>query len=106
MEKAIDRIALQAEKELAKLIAEARAKYVVPFCDKHGCRFSAGMGSWSFHGGDLPHGGYWDEGYLSGSAAERIPKRLYAVLSAEYPLNRNNDCGSLMESYTPANYRD
>lgn len=102
MELAIDRIAIAAEKALDKVIAEARAKYVIPFCDKHGCKFSAGMGSWSFHGGKIGYG----DGYLGRQDETQLPKRLYTVLTMEYPLNRMNDCGSLMQDYKPLNFKE
>lgn len=95
IERQLDRLARQFEREADKLIAEARQKYVIPFCDRTGLRFTAGMGSWSFDNG---HGDYKN-------LPEELPKRLGDVLSAEYPLNRCNDVGSLMESYTPKNYK-
>lgn len=101
MSKAIDRVAKAADIELDKIIEAARQKYVIPFCDKHGCEFSAGMGSWSFHGGRIGYG----DGYLGRNDEKAIGKRLYAVLAMEYPLNRMNDCGSLMRDYTPANFK-
>lgn len=97
LSKALNVAARECERKCDVAIEYARKKYVIPFCEKHGCKFIAGMGSWSFHGGSI--------GQMGGWCDDRLPKRLLAVLRNEHPLNHNNDCGSLMADYVPTNYK-
>jgi hypothetical protein len=85
-----------AERAEEKVIAEARAKYVVPFCDRTGYSLSAGMGSWSFHKGDRTISSF--------DAEDQLPARVYAVMTAA-TINRSQDAGSLMACYTPKGVR-
>lgn len=96
-EKQIDVIANRAALEIDRVIEDIRAKYVIPYCDKHNLHFVAGMGTWSF---TKPMGysvGGWN--------ADELPKRLRDALTIEYPLNKGQDIGSLMMDYKPANFR-
>lgn len=89
--KALDRAAREYDRALRLIAAAARLKYVAPYCERHGCAFSAGMGSWSFH---------WPDGRLKYNRDDDdLPLRLFKVLAAEtlYP----NDLGSLMLDYRP-----
>ena len=70
-------------------LAEARKKYVIPFCDKHGWLFNAGRGTWSFHKG---------HDYLDYGDEKRIPKRLYQALVQQVGMLQMS-AGSMMESY-------
>jgi hypothetical protein len=97
LKQALDKAAEQCAAACDAAMASARRKYVVPFCDKHACRFTAGMGSWSFDGGGVEQIGGWN--------SEDLPQRLRAILQTEYPLNRGQDCGSMMQDYTPKNYK-
>lgn len=75
-----------------KIAAEARKKYIIPFCDKTGYCFYAGMGNWLFCDG-VESLDCWDK---------RIPKRVLGALESGI-LYRQNDLGSLMEDYDPKN---
>lgn len=96
LQRELDKIAAVAERAEAVAIEAARAKYVVPFCDRTGYRLSAGMGSWSFHRDTGPE---WLR-QLGHDDKVSIPARVYAVMTAAV-INRYNDAGSLMEDYTP-----
>lgn len=99
-DKALDKAQADYEKAIAKIIAAARIKYIIPFCEKHGCMLSAGMGSWSFHFAD---GTQWhDETAWVSDPVVRIPKRILNVMRGE--LCFRNDAGSMMEDYTPTTY--
>lgn len=94
---------------------EVRAKYLIPFCDKHDLRFVAGMGSWVFidragtylfeateYGGDDwniredPIGFLW-----SGEGTTRYRcKRLLHLLNT-CPAGYEQGLGSLMSDYRP-----
>lgn len=91
-QKALDKCAAAYDREITKLINDAHAKHVVPYCDKKGYAFTAGMGGFSFDDGK---GRYLDR--------DELPKRLRAVVSAEL-LYQANDAGSLMPDYRPENY--
>lgn len=95
-----ERIRVQAEKQVHALAEEIRARYVVPFCDRTGMNFSAGMGSWSFHDqkGRSIGTTYADWGL------KPLPKRLRAALEIDAP-GFNQDIGSLIPSYFPARDR-
>jgi hypothetical protein len=85
------------DKDIQRICAEARTKYVIPYCDKHNLMFGAGMGSWCFHD---------EEGQQYGAEngwQEPIPKRLLAILETE--LLYRNDLGSLIEDYTPHGFK-
>ena len=96
LERKFDQLARALEREADKAMAEARTKYVIPFCDRTGMRFIAGMGSWSFDKPGCESIGSWN--------SEDLPKRLRDVLTVEYPIGRC-DAGSLMADYTPKNYK-
>jgi len=101
LQKELDKLNAQYDKAATKLLSEARAKYVIPFCDKHSLKFVAGMGTWCFwKNGDL-----WKGEQIWGDDKEDMPKRLLAVLDAEMH-NCPNSAGSLMEDYTSPTYQD
>ena len=91
-QKTLDKAANKYDSEVTRLTHAAWLYYVIPFCDKKGWRFTAGMGGFSFNDKD---GRYVEH--------DRLPKRLLAVLEGEL-LGRNN-AGALMDDYTPTNYK-
>lgn len=102
--RALDALRAQTEKSEERLIAEARAALLIPFCDRTGFRFTAGMGTWSFdkkdkrgHSVDIAG---WDTPSL-----KRLPAGLLAFLQSDSVCYRNNDLGSLMEDYTPKGWK-
>jgi hypothetical protein len=80
-----------------QLAAQVRAEHVIPFCDRKGWEFSAGMGSWSFHDKRGRVYSDWDN-------SVGIPKRLRDMLRQDTFLH-NNSLGSLMESYRPKGFK-
>jgi hypothetical protein len=90
----LQRISDAADAAEALVIAAIRSKYVIPFCNRKGWRFTAGMGSWSFDDGK---GNYRFE-------RDEIPARIYAMLW-ENSVTSRNGIGALMADYTPANYK-
>lgn len=97
-------ILAESNRQQEELIATARQKLLIPYCNRTGQRFSAGMGTWVFfrklpNGQEQQVGGFDDHS----AAAKRIPKTLRSFLEAESGLCRN-DLGALMEDYTPPNY--
>ena len=91
-ENAINAAVDQFDKQvLTPLMDKIRQEVVVPYCDRHLLRFSAGMGSWSFH---TQAGVYlWEED---------MPKRVVSSLEIDYPFNPGQQIGSMLLSYTPA----
>lgn len=81
-----------------KILDYAREKYIIPFCEKHQCKFLAGMGTWMFMGGDIKHIWEYED--------SKLTKELSKILSMDYPLNRGNSLGSMMLNYTPKNYKE
>lgn len=84
------------EREVFKIAAEMRARYVVPFCQKHNLHFVTGMGTWIFFSKGRKRfcvSDVWD------LDTKRIPKRVLAALTA---LDiSGHDIGSLMQDYVP-----
>jgi hypothetical protein len=74
LQRQLDRIAAAAFRAECKAIAAARAKYVVPFCDRTGYSLCAGMGGWSFHKGDKSISG-WGRGEPTPGARLRCHDR-------------------------------
>lgn len=94
--KAVDREIEKAHSNLEKAqgvylnaicsVAEkAYLKYVKPFCEKNGCTFIAGNGTW------------WLE--KDGKRVEPLPKRVESVLTKSLPEFPANDLGSLMPDF-------
>lgn len=84
------------------LIDAIQHDLLIPFCNRTGLRFTAGMGTWSF---DKPN--RWNTGkdwYGSDHKPPGISKTLYDLLR-EGSACRLNDLGSLMQDYTPPNYK-
>lgn len=73
-------------REVERVATALRAKYVVPYCNKTGRRFCAGMGSWS-----LGDAGSWD--------ARGLPIRVGEALDVRDI--RGQDLGSQMGDYKP-----
>lgn len=73
-----------------RIAADARQRFVIPFCDKYRFSFVAGMGGWGFY---APDGEPIDK--------SRIPKRIAHALTLNLE-NRANDLGSIMADYKPA----
>lgn len=97
----LEAIAERVDREQDALIAAVRNDLLVPFCNRTGMRFTAGMGSWSFDKLDR----YGFRQYLHfGDPIPGIPKTLSDFLHKDALLSRN-DLGSLMQDYTPPNYR-
>lgn len=97
--KEIDKLTIEVDKKIEAMISEARRDYIIPFCLRTGYRFISGMGSWSFDKKGR-HGQIWVHSF----DPEGLPKRILQILSTEYPLNRSNDIGSLMQDFTPPNW--
>lgn len=100
---AIDRIRADADKRTEAVIASARLALLVPYCERTGMRFTAGMGTWSFDYWDR-YGTHqfisdWDE-----LKTKRIPRGLYNFL-CELDVTSRNDLGAVMEDYTPSTYK-
>lgn len=93
LDKAIERIERQAVVSVEALADRYRTSHVIPYCDRHGLRFTAGMGEWSFDDGN---GNYCD--------SSDLPKRLSDVLTTSV-LNGRQGLGSLMLDYVPPNYK-
>lgn len=91
IDKALDNFWTIAEQALDG----ARAKYIIPYCNRKQWQFSAGMGSWCFYDSK---GRYIDRD----DAARVLPKRVYAALTA---IVINLEAGCHMRSYTPDNYQ-
>lgn len=100
--KALDAISDEAQKKADALIAHVRETLLIPYCNRTGLRFTAGMGSWSFDKKGVTYGD-WDEDF----PPPKISKTLYDFLKSGYPTNSNyNDCGSMMLDYAPPNWKD
>lgn len=52
IEKKIEKIYGARNRELEKLAAEVRQKFVIPACRRYGLTFAAGMGSYTFYDAD------------------------------------------------------
>lgn len=48
LERQLEKLRARYERDAARVIAEAREKYVIPYCERHGLRFVGGMGTWCF----------------------------------------------------------
>ncbi len=99
---ALDRLQASIRAQEDTIIAQVRAKYVIPYCDRYGLRFTAGMGSWSFDNGKT---GYYEIHIGGWSNPHELPKRIWDCLNRSLPSNPGQDLGSVMEDYTPKNYR-
>lgn len=86
---------------LDAVIEQARQAYVIPFCDSARLEFNAGMGSWMFQSKDEKYVGE----FMYSHDYEGIPEDVLRVLQMDYPLNPGQSCGSMMESYTPKDFR-
>lgn len=85
--------------EVDRIGEAVRLAHVVPFCDKHKVKFTAGMGGWSFHGAAQEgRPGYPDKAWASHDFSD-LPKRLSAALLLDTA--GNNDLGSLINDYSP-----
>lgn len=82
------------ENRIDAIIASIRAEHVIPFCERKNMSFNARMGSWSFHSKD-------GRKMMSQHDRNGLPFIIFNILSLEYPLNRGQSVGSIMESYTP-----
>lgn len=94
-QKAIDAAAKACEKACDAAITDLRARMVIPYCEIHGCEFTAGMGTWNFR---------WPDGRMACDrdwTDVRLPKFLARALSTDYPLNPGQSCGSMMQDYSP-----
>jgi hypothetical protein len=115
-EKALDKLFRGYCDQVEALAMQVREQYVIPFCDKHGLRFVAGMGSWCFWDSKgtylfeaMEHiGDDWstDErglGYLhSGEETKRYRcKRMLHLLATPPDGFNGSPLGSLMDDYTP-----
>jgi hypothetical protein len=102
--KQVERIMEEANARQDAVIAEVRRTLLIPFCDRKGWRFTAGMGSWSFDFSKPVNFadslGGWDQE----ECKRLIPKQLLEFLQTD-ATTCNNDLGSLMEDYTPSNYK-
>ena len=95
------------------LLADIWNHLIKPFCDKHGCRFSAGNGVWGF---DLPEADAYNEHHLEygvrwhgkfndpdkGSAEW---KALCNFLFDQFEW-RQCDIGCLCDDYTPEGFEE
>ena len=92
----IQRITESFSATLDSEIARIQRETIIPFCDKHGYRFIAGMGTWNFTHKTRESIGGWN--------SDELPARILSTLRIEYPLNRGQDIGSMMPDYTPPNF--
>ncbi len=105
----LDIFAEQYGKQIDQLAEDIRKHFVIPYCDKTGRRFSAGMGTWCFideHGNfysDRQSKFYFcDDGDVEQWSAS-LPPDLCDILEAK-TIFRTGDLGAHMQDYTPANY--
>jgi hypothetical protein len=108
----IERIREAAETAQDVVIAKVRVELLIPFCERTGLRFTAGNGTWSFDKRDKygvqQHYGtddvdlYRKRGPLL--TAFKMPLTLAQFLQENH-VGSLNDLGSLMEDYTPANWK-
>jgi hypothetical protein len=94
VQRALDQLAKEYDRNVDDFIATMRKKYLIPFCNKHGLQFAAGNGNWGFTAG----------GEFSGCELNSVPAlsgggQLERILRAE--VDAHNDVGSLMERYSP-----
>jgi len=93
--KALDVIASDCEQRVTVLLDSIRRELVIPFCERKGMKFSAGMGSWDFHTKD-------HRKVMSPIERNGLPFIIFNTLRLEYPLNPTvQDIGSMMQGYTP-----
>lgn len=100
-QKAVEALEREYERRVDQIAAEVRAKYVVPFCDKHGLRFRSGMGGYVFDSqGQKTRDGF-DVKYGDGAVfgGRDLPKRLKRVLETDV-FHRRQCLGSFMQDYT------
>lgn len=90
--KVVKKLDDQYDKAFYALAKRVRDEHVVPFCNRTGLRFKSGMGGWTFYRGPDD----WPE--------RKPPKRLDAMLS-EGHIDGYQALGSMMDDYTPPNYR-
>ncbi|MNK14376.1 hypothetical protein D3C87_324940 [compost metagenome] len=95
----IEKLADNFSNTLDAVIEQARQAHVIPYCDANNLEFSAGMGTWNFRSIDGKYSGE----FVYASEYGDIPDNVLEVLQMEYPLNRGQSCGSMMESYKPVN---
>lgn len=95
MNKKLREARLTLEQAEGSICEQARQQHVIPFCDKTGFRFLAGMGGWSFQKADRRI----DSGAESNAGLWRLPKGLRSALDAE--LSNGQCAGSIMRDYTP-----
>jgi hypothetical protein len=95
-EKELFRIDRMYDSRVTELAERVRRDLVIPFCERYAVDFSAGMGSWSFHGTGKIEGNY-----LSDSQRERgmpkLPKRLANALQLQ--VYNGQELGSVIDSY-------
>lgn len=101
LQKAFDKAASECDDACTVALMGARAKYLIPFCDKKSLRFTAGMGLFLFTN---EKGETFGENVFS-TDHRGIPKRLLAVLLAEWPMNPGQTAGSMMLDYTPSTFK-
>jgi hypothetical protein len=92
----LDRLADEYDAGVSELARVVREKYIIPLCDKHRLRFTAGNGSWSF---DDEKGNYWvlpDDQAAHGDSKRTLPRRLVEI--DRLPLL--NHYWSLLATYT------
>lgn len=100
LERALARAEREHSRAEAAAIEAARQKYIIPFCERRGWSFVAGMGTYGFRTADDEHAAgsaIWD------SDIDSLPKRVRAALSTETLTGQ--DAGSLMRDYTPRRLR-
>lgn len=93
----IEKLADNFANALDGVLEQARKEYVIPYCDANNFEFNAGMGTWNFRSAN---GDYIGD-FLYDSDYDDVPEEVLRVLQMEYPLNRGQSCGSMMESYKP-----
>lgn len=89
---------------MGDLAESIRQDLVIPFCERTGMRFCAGMGSWDFNGKGKSFAGWQERAELR--ARHRLGARLYDALTIEWGVGSGRqDVGSLIASYTPTTYK-
>jgi hypothetical protein len=94
VQRALDQLAKDYDRNVDSFIATMRMKYLIPFCNKHGLQFAAGNGNWGFTAG-VEFAGCELNSVPALSGSIGLGRILHVEVDAQ------NDVGSLMERYSP-----
>ena len=94
----LEQAAEQYDSRIYAIADEVRAKLVIPFCKKHGCRFMSGMGTYFFYdGGEIEN-----VSLLSEWPYEVTPevKEVFDALRLDFN-NGQVELGEVVRDYSP-----